>query len=99
MLFEIDVRWVRRCWFMLSLRVKALLKIRQWKLLSPVCFFPCRAASPEVVKVAEHECEVAYGQGYLFFLLILKILKSPFPPSDDCEAGGSPNITSGSAAS
>jgi hypothetical protein len=79
---------------MLSFRVNALLQTGQWTLFSPVCFFPCRAAWPEVVKVAAQECEAAYGQGYLFFLLTLGALKSPVPLSDDCGDGGSPNIAS-----
>lgn len=54
---------------MLSFRVKALLQIGQWTLFSPVCFLPCRAAWPEVVKVAVQEWDTAYGQGYLFFLV------------------------------
>jgi hypothetical protein len=52
---------------MLSFRVKALLQTGQWTLFSPVCFFPWRAAWPDVVKVAVHACDTAYGQGYLFF--------------------------------
>lgn len=44
--------WVRSCCFMLSLRVKALLQVGQWMFFSPVCFLPCRAAWPEVVKVS-----------------------------------------------
>lgn len=59
---------VRSCCFMLSFLVNALLQIGQCTPFSPVCFLPCRAAWPEVVKVAEQLCEVAYGQGYLFFL-------------------------------
>src|SRR5436190_10442454 len=91
---EIEARWVRRCCFMLSFRVKALLQTGQWALFSPVCFFPWRAAWPEVVKVAGQACEAAYGQGYLFFLLTLDDLKSPVPLSDDCGEGGSTNIAS-----
>lgn len=92
---EIDVWWVRWCCFMLSFRVKALLHIGQWTLFLLVCFFPCRAAWPEVIKLARHACEAAYGQGYLLFLLTLKVLKSPIPLSDDGGDGGFPNITSG----
>ena len=50
---------VRSCCFMLSLRVKALLQTGQRTPFSPVCFFPCRAACPEVVNVAEQVCEMA----------------------------------------
>ncbi len=43
---------VRSCCFMLSFRVKALLHVGQWMFFSPVCFFPWRAAWPEVVNVS-----------------------------------------------
>ncbi len=59
--------WVRSCCFILSFRVKALLQVGQWIFFSPVCFFPCRAACPEVVKVSRHAYRVACGQGYFFF--------------------------------
>ena len=61
-------------------------------LFSPVCFFSCRAAWPEVIKLAEHECKTIYEQEYLFFLLILKVLKSPIPLNDDYEDSDFSNI-------
>ena len=45
---------VRSCCFMLSLRVKALLHVGHRIFFSPVCFFPCRAAWPEVVNLSGH---------------------------------------------
>lgn len=58
---------VRSCCFMLSLRVNALLQVGQWMFFSPVCFFPWRAAWPDVVKVSRHAYLAAWGQGYFFF--------------------------------
>lgn len=58
--------WVRSCCFMLSLRVKALLQVGQWMFFSPVCFLPCRAAWPDVVKVSWHAYRTACGHGYFF---------------------------------
>lgn len=60
--------WVRSCCFMLSLRVKALLQVGQWMFFSPVCFLPCRAACPEVVKVSWHAYRTACGHGYFFLM-------------------------------
>jgi len=50
---DADPLCVRSCCFILSFLVNALLQIGQWTPFSPVCFLPCRAACPEVVKVAE----------------------------------------------
>lgn len=58
---------VRSCCFMLSFRVKALLQVGQWMFFSPVCFFPWRAAWPDVVNVSWHKYRAACGQGYFFF--------------------------------
>lgn len=60
--------WVRSCCFMLSLRVKALLQVGQWMFFSPVCFLPCRAAWPDVVKVSWHAYRTACGHGYFFLM-------------------------------
>ena len=35
---------------------------------SPVCFFPCRAAWPDVVKVSVQLWRTAWGQGYFFLV-------------------------------
>ena len=43
---------VRSCCFMLSFLVKAFLHVGQRMFFSPVCFFPCRAAWPDVVNVS-----------------------------------------------
>lgn len=74
---------------MLSFRVNALLQIGQWTLFSPVCFFPCRAACPDVVNVAEQLWLAAYGQGYLFFRDPLVWIESFDPLKDVCGEGGS----------
>lgn len=37
---------------------------------SPVCFFPWRAAWPEVVKVSVQEKRTACGHGYFFFPIL-----------------------------
>lgn len=57
---------VRSCCFMLSLRVKVLPHVGQATFFSPVCFLPCRAACPEVVKVSLHPNDLACGHGYFF---------------------------------
>ena len=51
---------------MLSFRVNAFPHVGQLTFFSPVCFFPWRAAWPEVVKVSMHLYSLACGQGYFF---------------------------------
>jgi hypothetical protein len=77
---------------MLSFRVKALLQIGQCTLFSPVCFFPWRAAWPEVVNVAEQLWLVANGQGYLFFRFTLAVIESLDPLIDAGGDGGSETL-------
>ena len=38
---------------------------------SPVCFLPCRAAWPEVVKVSAQRTRVACGHGYFFLQIFV----------------------------
>ena len=43
---------VRSCCFMLSFLVNAFLQVGHRMFFSPVCFFPCLAACPDVVNVS-----------------------------------------------
>lgn len=66
---------------------------------SPVCFFPCLAAWPEVVKVSWQLNLAAWGQGYFFLAFVMAPAAALFPLPPLELAGAELESTGGRAGS